>query len=297
VPKRTGLDASAFERRYRVARPKSFRLADVDCGDTFDLGRRDADRLREAGAERLADLQERLHAQDLWAVLLVFQAMDAAGKDSTIHHVLSGLMPQAFQVWSFKAPSEEELDHDWLWRGLVRLPERGRIGVHNRSWYEETLVVRVHPEILRRQRIPPRLVGRGLWKERYESINDAERHLARNGTVVRKFFLHVSKEEQRRRFLKRLEDPEKRWKFSPADVRERARWDAYMRAYEETIRSTSTPHAPWYVVPADHKWFLHLAVTAVVVDALQGLGLSYPKFGRTRDAEVREARALLRRKG
>jgi PPK2 family polyphosphate:nucleotide phosphotransferase len=281
-----------FDRRYRVE-PKGFRLTSRDCADSFGLDKESAKPVEKRVRERLVDLQERLHAQDRWSVLVILQAMDAAGKDGTLKHLLSGLLPQAFQVWSFKAPSEEELDHDFLWRGLVRLPERGRIGVHNRSWYEEVLVVRVHPAILARQKTPKRLVTPRLWEERFESIRDVERHLARNGTVVRKFFLHVSKEEQRQRFLARLDDPEKRWKFSPADVRERAHWADYLRAYEDAIRATSTPEAPWYVIPADRKWFMRLAVSSIVLEALEGLGLAYPQPQISSGSELAAARALL----
>ncbi len=290
-------DVHALAERYRVTDPRRFRLRAVDCDDTFGLkSKAKAARLLAEGLERLADLQERLYAQDRWSLLLLFQAMDAAGKDSTIKHVLSGLDPQGCQVWSFKRPSDEELDHDWLWRGLVRLPERGRIGIHNRSWYEEVLVVRVHPEHLERQKLPPALVTKRLWAERYESINDVERHLARNGTRVLKFFLHVSKDEQRRRFLARLNDREKHWKFAPADVAERERWDDYMQAYEEALRATSTEHAPWYVVPADHKWFLRLAVAGIVVDALESLGLSYPTLTPEQEQAFERSRAGLERR-
>jgi PPK2 family polyphosphate:nucleotide phosphotransferase len=219
--------------------------------------------------------------------------MDAGGKDGAIEHVMSGVNPQGCQVYSFKAPSAEELDHDFLWRTTVRLPERGRIGIFNRSYYEEVLVVRVHPEILARQQLPPRLVTRKIWQERYQDINAHELHLARNGVAIRKFFLHVSREEQRQRFLDRLDRPEKNWKFSLADVRERAHWNAYMRAYEEVIRATATPHAPWYVVPADHKWFARLVIGSAIVDALDDLKLAYPKLDPAKRAELRKARSEL----
>jgi PPK2 family polyphosphate:nucleotide phosphotransferase len=267
-----------FAEQFRVDRPERFDLDDVDCGYTAGIRSKvRAASLMQQGVERLADLQERLWAQNRRSLLLIFQAMDAAGKDSTIKHVMSGLNPQGCQVWPFKAPSEEELDHDFLWRHAVRLPERGRIGIHNRSWYEETLVVRVHQELLDNERLPSDLVTKNIWDERFESIIDFERHLARNGTVIRKFFLHVSKEEQRKRLLQRLKDPSKNWKFSARDVDERERWGQYMKVYEQCVRATSTKHAPWYVMPADHKWFLRLAVAAVVIDALEGMDLAYPE--------------------
>ncbi|MEN8162172.1 MAG: polyphosphate kinase 2 family protein [Myxococcota bacterium] len=287
--------AKAFSRPYRVTDGKRFRLRDVDPDDTAHLESEDADRARKAlrdGIDRLTELQSMLYAQDRWAVLLVFQAMDAAGKDGTIKHVMSGVNPQGVQVFSFKKPSAEELDHDYLWRCMRCLPERGRIGIFNRSYYEEVLVARVHPEILERQRLPAKLVRKSIWKERYEDIRNFERYLARNGVVIRKFFLHVSKGEQKRRFLARLDEPEKNWKFSHADVEERAHWKAYQRAYEDAIRATATPDAPWYVVPADHKWFTRVVVAAAVVDALAGLDLHYPRLG---PAE-RKALAAARRK-
>jgi PPK2 family polyphosphate:nucleotide phosphotransferase len=242
---------------------------------------------------RLAALQEKLYAHNQWGVLLIFQAMDAAGKDSVIKHVLSGVNPQGCQVASFKAPSAEELDHDFLWRTTLRLPERGRIGVFNRSYYEEVLVVRVHSELLAAQKLAPGLITRHLWKERFEDIAAFERHLARSGFVIRKFFLHVSKEEQRQRFLARLEEPDKRWKFSMGDVRERERWDDYMAAYEEMIRYTSAPHAPWVVVPADRKWFAHDVVAGAIVEALEELDLSMPKIGASQRRELERARREL----
>jgi PPK2 family polyphosphate:nucleotide phosphotransferase len=237
-------------------------------------------------------MQDKLYAQDRWAVLLVFQAMDAAGKDSTIKHVLSGVNPQGVEVSSFKAPSSEELDHDFLWRHACRLPGRGSIGIFNRSHYEEVLIARVHPELLEAERLPRELVTRRIWNERYEDINVFERHLARNGTVIRKFFLHVSRQEQKKRLLKRLDDPDKNWKFSETDVRERGRWKEYMRAYEEMIAATSRSWAPWYVVPADKKWFTQLVVADVIVRTLEELDLSYPKVDRRKRLElagVREA--------
>jgi PPK2 family polyphosphate:nucleotide phosphotransferase len=244
--------------------------------------------------KRLSDLQERLYAQDQWAVLIVLQGMDAAGKDSIIAHVMSGVNPQGCDVHSFKAPSAEELGHDFLWRTTTRLPARGRIGIFNRSYYEDVLAVRVHPELLERQQLPRTLTGKHIWEERFQDIRAFERHLARSGTVVLKFFLHVSKEEQRRRFLDRLDEPAKRWKFSMNDVNERKRWHDYMAAYQDMIRATSRPGAPWYVVPADHKWFTRLVVAAAVIEALEGLDLAYPKVGAATLKEMRKVRAALR---
>jgi PPK2 family polyphosphate:nucleotide phosphotransferase len=241
----------------------------------------------------MAEYQDRLYAQDRWAVLLVFQAMDAAGKDSAIKHVMSGVNPQGCQVYSFKAPTSEELDHDFLWRCSRALPERGRIGIFNRSYYEEVLVVRVHPELLARQKLPPGAVSRSIWKERYEDIASHERYLARNGIAICKFFLNVSPQEQKRRFLDRLDEPEKHWKFSESDVRERQHWDAYMKAYEQAIRNTAAPHAPWYVVPADKKWFTRLVVAAAIIDTLDSLDLRYPQVGPERQEELAMARREL----
>jgi PPK2 family polyphosphate:nucleotide phosphotransferase len=289
---------ASWLHRYRVERGRGFRLRDVDPAETGPLDAEDEKESRAAlrrAVERTSELQERLYAQDRWALLLVFQAMDAAGKDGTIEHVFTGVNPTGCQVYSFKAPSAEELDHDFLWRTTRSLPERGRIGIFNRSYYEEVLVARVHPEVLERQRLPRRLVTARIWKERFEDIRAHELHLARNGTAVLKFFLHVSKEEQRTRFLDRLESKAKRWKFDPGDVRERARWDDYQRAYEEAIRATAAPHAPWYVVPADHKWFTRLVVSAAIVEALESMGLEFPKVGPKRERELRAARRTLRR--
>jgi PPK2 family polyphosphate:nucleotide phosphotransferase len=285
---------SRLVRPFRVDDGRGFRLADIDPGETLGV-KKEAARggLLEKGIERLRALQEKLYAQDRWAILLIFQAMDAAGKDGTIEHVMSGVNPQGCQVYSFKAPSSEELDHDFLWRTARCLPERGRIGIFNRSYYEEVLVVRVHPEILAAQRLPKRCMTRRIWQERYDDINAHERYLARNGTAIRKFFLHVSKEEQRRRFLDRVGEPEKNWKFSMADARERRFWDAYQSAYEEMIRSTSTRHAPWVVVPADHKWFTRVVVAEAIVDALEELDLSLPRLGPARRKDLKAARAAL----
>jgi PPK2 family polyphosphate:nucleotide phosphotransferase len=245
------------------------------------------------GVEWLAEEQDKLYAQDRWSVLLVFQAMDAAGKDGTIKHVMSGVNPQGCQVYSFKQPSAEELDHNFLWRYHNRLPERGRIGIFNRSYYEEVLVVRVHEEILRRQKMPPALVGKRIWDERLEDIAAFERYLARNGTVILKFFLHVSRKEQKKRFMERLDQPEKNWKFSPADVAERQYWNDYMEAFEDAIRATATKHAPWFVVPADNKWFTRLVVAAAIVEALEKLGLDYPKVDAAQRKALAAARAAL----
>ena len=279
---------------FRVPEGKKFRLKDRDPGDTGKFRSKDEaqERLRQ-GVERLCDLQDRLYAQDSWALLLIFQAMDAAGKDGTIAHVMSGVNPQGCQVFSFKAPSAEELDHDFLWRTNRCLPERGRIGVFNRSYYEEVLVVRVHPEILSAQRLPRAVVTKDIWKDRFEDIRNAERYYSRNGLVIRKFFLHVSKEEQRRRFLDRLDDPKKHWKFSLGDAKERAHWAEYMEAYEEMLENTSTDDAPWYVVPADRKWFTRMAVAEIVVDTLEGLDLKYPKVTSEKTAELKAARKAL----
>ena len=280
--------------RYCFTTGERLQLANIDPADTGRIiSKRKAQTALAEGVEKLNALQERLYAQDRWAVLLVFQAMDAAGKDGTIKHVMSGINPQGCDVHSFKAPSAEELDHDFLWRCGVRLPERGRIGIFNRSYYEEVLVVRVHPEFLERQHLPSGLVGRRLWKERFDDINAFERHLDRNGTRILKFFLHVSRDQQRRRFLERLDTPEKRWKFSPADFAERHHWDAYMAAYEEMLRATASPRAPWYVIPADHKWFAHFVVAEAVIAALEGLDLAFPKVERGRERELRRVRAEL----
>ncbi|WP_135467300.1 polyphosphate kinase 2 family protein [Crenalkalicoccus roseus] len=284
--------------RFRVEAGKGFRLKDHDPADTAGLAleKREARELLARGREMLAEMQDMLYAQDRWAVLCIFQAMDAAGKDGAIKHVFSGVNPQGCHVVSFKAPGPTELDHDFLWRHAVALPARGMIGIHNRSWYEEVLVVRVHPEILeRRQKLPPRLVTSRIWEERLEDIAAFERYLARQGVVVLKFFLHLSAEEQRRRFLKRIEEPEKHWKFSAADVAERRHWDAYQEAYEQAIRATAAPHAPWYVVPADNKWFTRLVVAAALAMAMQDLDLHYPRLGAAALAELEEARRALER--
>jgi PPK2 family polyphosphate:nucleotide phosphotransferase len=288
------MKARDYSKPYRVTNGKKFRLDNIDPGETrWVTTEKEAADLLKQGIDVLRDLQEKLYAHNRWALLLIFQAMDAAGKDSTIKHVMSGVNPQGVHVSSFKQPSQEELDHDYNWRTHQRFPERGRIGIFNRSYYEETLIVRVHKEYLDGERIPGPLVTTGIWKERYEDINAFERYAWRNGIAIRKFFLHVSKGEQRKRFLERVEDPSKNWKFSMTDVRERAYWKDYMRAYEDTIRHTATPHAPWYVVPADHKWFTRLVVAAAVVDALDEMNLKFPTLDAGKKRELAEARRLL----
>ena len=279
---------------YRFDDGTSFRLKDVDPDETrgFSGKERAADALQQ-GVELLSAMQEKLYAQDRRALLLIFQAMDAAGKDGAIKHVMSGINPQGCEVYSFKAPSAEELDHDFLWRTSKRLPERGRIGIFNRSYYEEVLVVRVHPEFLAAQKLPPDLVTESIWEQRYEDINAFERYASRNGITILKFFLHVSPQEQKKRFMERLDNPDKNWKFSAADVRERGRWADYMTAYEEMIRHTSTREAPWYVVPADHKWFTRLVVAAAIHDALEGMELAFPEVGEAKLRELDAARAAL----
>jgi PPK2 family polyphosphate:nucleotide phosphotransferase len=274
---------------FRISHGESFRLKNIDPGDTLQFTSEDKPRAKEAlatGIEALAQLQDMLYAQDRWAVLLIFQAMDAAGKDGAIKHVMSGVNPQGCQVFSFKAPTNEDLDHDYLWRCMKCLPERGRIGIFNRSYYEETLVVRVHPELLEMQRLPPELVTKDIWKERYQDIRNVERYLSRNGVAVCKFFLHVSKKEQKRRFLERIEKAEKNWKFSAADAKERDHWDEYMEAYENMIRNTATKAAPWYVVPADNKWFTRLIVAAAVIELLGSLDLAYPRVSEEKLKEL-----------
>jgi PPK2 family polyphosphate:nucleotide phosphotransferase len=292
-------------KRYRVDDPEHFKLAAFDPADTggLDLDKDNAKAMLVQDVERLAKLQERLYAHDRWALLVVLQAMDAAGKDGVIKHVMSGVNPQGCEVHPFKAPNAEELDHDFLWRAAIRVPERGRIGIFNRSHYEEVLVVRVHPELLTRQKLPPSLTlprkrgreGRGqdIWKQRFEDIRGFERHLARNGVAVVKFFLHVSKEEQRQRLLARVDEPAKRWKFSMTDIAERKLWDKYMDAYDDMIRATSREEAPWYVVPADHKWFARLVVAAAMIDALETLDLEYPKVKGKALEELQQVRAAL----
>jgi PPK2 family polyphosphate:nucleotide phosphotransferase len=290
--------AQKLVEAFEIRHGGSFRLKDYDPGDVRGIASKEkAVAALERSVGILQDLQEKLYAQDEWSLLLIFQAMDAAGKDSVIKHVMSGVNPQACEVTSFKQPSTEELNHDFLWRSTRRLPERGKIGIFNRSYYEEVLVVRVHQEFLVKQHVPAKLVTTKIWKERFEDIVNLESYLSRNGTVIRKFFLHISPEEQKRRFLARLDEPEKNWKFSEADVNERQHWNEYMSAYEDMIRHTAQPHAPWYVVPADHKWFTHMVVSAVIIQTLRGLDLKFPKVNKERRKELDAARqALLKKK-
>jgi len=280
---------------YKVTDGRKFKLSEYDPGDThgLDIDKKEAKERLEQDIKSLSELQEKLYAQDRWSVLLIFQAMDAAGKDSAIEHVMKGINPQGCQVHSFKAPTAIELDHDYMWRTSCALPERGRIGVFNRSYYEEVLVVRVRPEILGKQRLPQNLVTKNIWEERYEDIRSFERYLARNGTLILKFFLNVSKEEQKKRFLDRIDEPEKNWKFNPGDVAERALWNQYMNAYEDAIRNTASEHAPWYIVPADKKWYTRLVVAAVIDEAMQGLNLQYPKVDSAGLEEIRKSREAL----
>jgi PPK2 family polyphosphate:nucleotide phosphotransferase len=286
----------ALAHPYVVRDGRRFRLKSFDpAGPGADASQQSAKKFLKKSIEALSDLQEKLYAQDRWGVLLIFQAMDAAGKDSAIKHVMSGIDPKGCQVYSFKSPSSEELDHDFMWRTSKSLPERGRIGIFNRSYYEETLVVRVHPEYLKHQKLPADLITPRIWRERFEDINAFERYLARNGFVIRKFFLNVSRAEQRKRFMERLERPEKNWKFSIGDLAARDRWRAYMSAYEETIRATATPHAPWVVIPADDKKFARTVVAAAVIDALNGLKLDFPALDAEQQKDLSRARRLLKR--
>ena len=289
--------ARELAKPFRVTKGKNFRLKDVDPNDTLDFTKEaDKPRAKEAlvtGVAALAELQDKLYAQDKWAVLLIFQAMDAAGKDGAIKHVMSGVNPQGCEVYSFKSPSSEDLDHDYLWRCMKDLPNRGHIGIFNRSYYEEVLVVRVHPEFLAKQKLPPKLLGKNIWEDRFEDIRNFEQYLARNGVVVRKFFLHVSKKEQKRRFLDRINNPSKNWKFSSNDANERDYWDDYMEAYEEMIKGTATREAPWYVVPADNKWFTRVIVGSAVIETLASLDLAYPKVDEGKLKELAAAKKKL----
>jgi PPK2 family polyphosphate:nucleotide phosphotransferase len=287
---------SSLTKRFRIDNPAKFRLSDYDPDDSEGLtkDKSEAKAMLAEGIQLLVQLQEKMYADDRWSVLIILQAMDAAGKDSVVEHVMSGLNPQGVQVHSFKQPSAEELDHDFLWRAARNLPERGRIGIFNRSYYEEVLVVRVHPEWLERQKLPKSLNGKDLWQQRFDDICAFERHLARNGTRILKFFLHVSKEEQRKRFLDRIDEPAKRWKFSMADVEERKFWDKYQQAYEDMIRHTSQPEAPWFVVPADHKWFTRMVVAGALVQELQALGVDFPKVEGKALEELLEAGKALK---
>ncbi len=288
-------EARKLAKPFRVT-DDTFRLKDIDPGETLEFTSEDKPRAKKAlamGVDLLAELQDMLYAQDRWAVLLMFQAMDAAGKDGAIKHVMSGINPQGCQVYSFKAPSAEDLDHDFLWRCVKCLPERGRIGIFNRSYYEETLVVRVHREFLEKQKLPPELVTKDIWKERFQDIRSFERYLTRNGVVIRKFFLNVSNKEQKKRFLERIQEPEKNWKFSANDAKEREHWDDYMEAYEDMIQNTATKEAPWYVVPADNKWFTRVVVAAAVIEALSSLDLHYPKVSKGKLKELALAKKAL----
>jgi PPK2 family polyphosphate:nucleotide phosphotransferase len=288
--------AGKFSKPYCITDGGKFRLKHIDPNDMGDLEAEDKPRSKEVleqGVELLAELQDKLYAQDRWAVLLIFQAMDAAGKDGAIKHVMSGINPQGCQVFSFKGPSAEDLDHDYLWRCMKCLPERGRIGIFNRSYYEEVLVVRVHPEFLRGQKLPPELVKSDVWEDRYKDIRNFERYLAHNGVVVRKFFLHVSKKEQKQRFLERIDNPDKNWKMSVADAKEREFWDDYMEAYEDMIRNTATSYAPWYVIPADNKWFTRIVVGAAVIDTLASLNLKYPVVNDAKRKELQLVKKTL----
>lgn len=292
------MDLGKFVKPFRVDRPETFKLTSIDPSDTggFDIDKDEAKKMLADRAKHLANLQERLYAEDKWAVLVILQGMDAAGKDSIVEHVLYGVNPMGCDVHAFKAPTSDDLEHDFLWRVAQRVPQRGRIGIFNRSHYEECLVVRVHPEILAKQKLPPRLVTKNIWKERFEDIRAFERHLVRNGTVVLKFHLRISKEEQRARFLDRLDDPNKRWKFNMGDVAERKLWPRYMAAYQDMIRKTSTKEAPWIVVPADHKWFARLVVSAALIEALEKIDPKFPLHGHS-PAEIKKVRAALEAEG
>jgi PPK2 family polyphosphate:nucleotide phosphotransferase len=292
--KKMARDVSAFVRPYRVSDGEDFRLKGFPTDDKGGLDKEHAQKVLDLNRERLNELQERLYAEDRWSLLLIFQGMDAAGKDSAIEHVMHGINPQGCDVHSFKVPTSKELDHDFLWRSTVALPERGRIGIFNRSYYEELIVVRVHPEILAKQRIPSKLVTKNIWQERFEDIRAFERYLSRNGTQILKFFLHVSKEEQRQRFLERLEEPAKWWKFSMGDVGERHLWDKYQAAWQDAIRHTATAHSPWHVVPADHKWFARVVISSTIVQALEKIDPKYPQVNKKASPEYdRVRRALL----
>jgi len=284
-------------KKFRVEKGKNFRLKDFDPGDTLQFTKEeDKPRAKEAlasGVMALAELQDKLYAQDRWGVLLIFQAMDAAGKDGAIKHVMSGINPQGCKVFSFKAPTSDDLDHDYLWRCMKCLPNRGEIGIFNRSYYEEVLVVRVHPEFLAKQKLPPKLVTKRIWKDRFADIRNFEQYLSNNGLVIRKFFLHVSRKEQKRRFLDRIDDSLKNWKFSANDAAERDYWDDYMAAYEEMIQETATKDSPWYVVPADNKWFTRVVVAAAVIEALADLKLAYPTMDESKLKDLATARKKL----
>jgi PPK2 family polyphosphate:nucleotide phosphotransferase len=298
MPRKEILDRiRKYVHPFRITKGKGFRLKDFDPGETcgLKLDKGEAAELLQRGITWLAEEQDMLYAQNRWSLLLVFQALDAAGKDGTIKHVMSGVNPQGCQVFSFKQPSSEELDHDFMWRCVRNLPERGRIGIFNRSYYEEVLVARVHPEILERQKLPPVVVGKEIWDQRLADIAHFEAYAARQGIKVLKFFLHVSRNEQKKRFLERLDEPEKNWKFSASDVQERKFWSDYMHAFEEAIRATASKHAPWFVVPADNKWFTRLVVAAAIVDAMENLNLAYPKVDAAKRKQLAAARVALSR--
>lgn len=290
-PKRR--DLSAFVQPFVVSDPQAFRLKHIDTAEKGGLDKEKAEKILDANRARMSELQERLYAEDRWSVLIIFQGMDAAGKDSAVEHVMRGINPQGCEVHSFKVPTSKELDHDYLWRSTIMLPARGLIGIFNRSYYEELTVVRVHADVLAKQRIPAKLVTKNIWRERFEDIAAFERYLSRNGTLVLKFFLHVSKEEQRLRFLDRLEEPAKWWKFSMGDITERALWDKYQAAYQDAIRHTSTPYAPWYVVPADHKWFTRVVISSTIVAALEKLDPKFPKVDKSQSPEYDKVRKAL----
>jgi PPK2 family polyphosphate:nucleotide phosphotransferase len=287
-------EMTRLAERHCVRKGHKFDLSDTDPSDTGGVASKShGEKLLEKSIDLLREMQEKLYAQDRWSVLLILQGMDAAGKDSTIKHVMSGVNPQGCEVHSFKAPSHEELDHDFLWRAHRVCPERGRIGIFNRSYYEEVLVVRVHPTLLEAQRLPQGVVDKQVWDDRYEDSNAVERYLARNGTVIRKFFLHLSKGEQRQRFLERLDDPAKNWKFAEGDVTEREAWSDYQDAYEAAVRATATKHAPWYVVPADHKWYAHLVIASAIIEAMGDLDLAFPETEKGKRKELRKIRDAL----
>ncbi len=289
------LEMRDLAKPFCVTKGKGFDLSDYPTADRKGSGldKSEAKKLLESGVAALAEMQERLYADDRWSVLIIFQAMDAAGKDGTIKHVMSGVNPQGCQVHAFKSPSPEELDHDFLWRTTCRMPERGRIGIFNRSYYEEVLVARVHEDILHGQRIPPGLIRKHVWEHRFESIADFEKHMARNGTLILKFFLNVSRKEQKARLLERIDDPAKNWKFDPRDVVERGHWKGYMAAYEEAISATASKHAPWYVIPADDKWFARAAVMSAIVTEMEKLDLTYPVLAEQAKGKLAEARRTL----
>lgn len=297
IPNRADKSLKGYIDRFRIHGSKEFHLKSHKPGEKGGLDKETARALVDANRGRMRDLQEKLYAQDRWSLLLIFQGMDAAGKDSAIENVMSGINPQGCEVYSFKQPTSKDLDHDFMWRSTVCLPERGRIGIFNRSYYEEMLVVRVHPEILAKQRLPTQLVTKNIWRERFEDVAAFEKYLARNGTIILKFFLNVSKEEQRQRFLDRLDEPAKNWKFSLGDIAERKLWDKYQAAYQDIIRHTSAKHAPWHVVPADHKWFARVVISSAIVDAMERLQLQFPTVEKGAAEELRKAREALRMEG